>query len=78
MTLRFTEGGEARLFRNGSLVKTVGFETSPGPDKGSLEVRYAEPLMGFDVQTATFPSTFALVLTDPCCDGFTSRYFRIP
>ena len=78
MTLRFSGSGEARLFQNGGLVKTVGFDTSPGPDEGALEIRYDEPLMGFEVQTATFPSAGDLVLTDPCCDGFVYRYVRAP
>lgn len=77
VTLLFTLMGEVSLFRNGSLERTVGFSTarSSGSD---LEIRYDEPLMGFETQTATFPNPFDLVLTDPCCDGFVSRYARSP
>jgi len=78
MTLRFTVGDEAELFRNGSLVLTVGFVASPGSGEGALQIRYNEPLMGFESQTASFPSGQDLVLTDPCCDGFVSRWVRAP
>jgi len=76
MAIDFTAGGEARLSRNGTIERTVDFDTSPGAEKGSLVVSYGEPLWGFDTQTATFPDSATLVLTDPCCDGFTYRYVR--
>lgn len=78
MALRFTLDGQAQLFRNGSLERMVGFATTPGREEGALEVSYDAPLMGFEVQTATFPSGDELVLTDPCCDGFAYRYLRAP
>jgi hypothetical protein len=77
MTLRFTVSDEAELFRNGSLVRTVGFVTTPGP-RGAFEIRYDEPLMGFESQMATLPTSHDLTLMDPCCDGFVSRWVRAP
>jgi hypothetical protein len=77
MTLRFTVSGEAELFHNASLVRTVSFVTSVGPE-GAFEIRYDEPLMGFHSQMATLPSDGELVLTDPCCDEFVYRWVRAP
>lgn len=76
ITLRFV-ADRAQLVRNGIVERTVGFTTGGGTDRASLEIRYDEPLMGFETQTATFPSDSVLVLTDPCCDGFVSRYVRV-
>ncbi|MDH3205628.1 MAG: hypothetical protein OEO79_03410 [Gemmatimonadota bacterium] len=75
ISLRFM-ADQAQLIRNGTLERTVGFTTGPGTERDALEIRYDEPLMGFETQTATFPSDSLLVLTDPCCDGFVSRYVR--
>ena len=77
MTLRFTVSEEAELFRNGSPVRTVSFVTTLGAE-GAFEIRYDEPLLGFESQMATLPSALDLVLTDPCCDGFVYRWVRAP
>jgi hypothetical protein len=75
--LRFTDQGEAQRYLNGALDRAVGFTTVPGSN-GAVEIRYDEPLSGFETQTATFPGSQALMLTDPCCDGFVSSYVRLP
>lgn len=77
-SVRFSASGVARLYVDGLETRAVGFAVRQGGERGSLEILYDEPLMGFESQTATFPSVDVLVLTDPCCDGFVSRFTRAP
>jgi hypothetical protein len=78
MLLQFLPVGQVRLFQDGVLIRTVAYETLEDMGGDFLEVTYDPPLTGFESQTATFPSDDELVLTDPCCDGFTYRYVRAP
>jgi len=78
MSLQFLPVGQVRLFEDGSLVRTVGYELLGDAQGDSVEVAYVPALWGFDSQTATFPGGDELVLTDPCCDGFTYRWTRAP
>ena len=78
MSLQFLPVGQVRLYEDGSLVRTVGYGVVGDPEADSVELTYQPALWGFESQTATFPSDLELVLTDPCCDGFTYRWVRAP
>jgi hypothetical protein len=78
MLLQFLPVGQVRLFEDGSLTRTVGYQVLGDAQADSTEVAYQPALWGFASQTATFPSDDELVLTDPCCDGFTYRWVRTP
>lgn len=78
MLLQFLPVGQVRLFEDGALVRTVTYSALEDASGDFVDVAYNPPLMGFASQTATFPTDGELVLTDPCCDGFTYRYVRAP
>lgn len=78
MLLQFLPVGQVRLFQDGVLLRAVAYGTVADAGGDSVEVTYSPPLMGFPSQTATFPGGDELVLTDPCCDGFTYRFVRAP
>lgn len=74
--LIFRSDSSVDLMRNGALVKSVTFTVLPLPDAGQWDVTYSEPTIGFEMQRAEVRSNL-LILTDPCCDGFVSRFNRV-
>ena len=82
-TITFTAPNQVQVFRNGVLEIATTFEfvpaTGDGSEAQSARLLYSEPLTGFDeqgVDITTEGGLILLVLTDPCCDGFTYEWRR--
>ena len=80
-TIRFTPPNRVELFRNGESERDTTFEVIPlvgnGVTGSSFELRFGQPLMDFATQRIDFTEEGRLVLTDPCCDGFSYEWRRI-
>ena len=79
-TLTFTAPNQVTMARDGVVEVTTTFEFVPLVDNGSVvrsaQLVYAEPLTGWDEQWVELTDPDHLVLTDPCCDGFTYEWSR--
>ena len=79
-TLTFTAPNQVTMARDGVVEVTTTFEFVPLVDNGSVvrsaQLVYAEPLTGGDEQWVELTDPDHLVLTDPCCDGFTYEWSR--
>jgi hypothetical protein len=72
MTLRITRPDRIEWFRNGELEVATRFELLPASGTDfpfPPRLRYDEPILGQEEQELTL-SDDELVLSDPCCDGF--------
>lgn len=76
MTLRFTESGVVELSRDGAVTSTSDYTVSTAEDGKSRTVAYTASPFGFPSQTLGFDGEDVMVLSDPCCDGFTYRWVR--
>jgi len=76
MTLEFTGSGEVEMVR-GDVVASSGYRIVLTDDGNAERIVYDVSLLGFDTQEVTFVAG-RLVLTDPCCDGFSYRFVRVP
>ncbi|HIF56033.1 MAG: hypothetical protein ABGY10_00425 [bacterium] len=74
MSLRFFEPDRIELSRNGSLAGKTTYLIDHFT--GSMVISYDEPIFGFSSQSIRFDGEETLILTDPCCDGFTYRFRR--
>ena len=85
MTLTPASTGETRAlrfdservssFRNDSLVATQRYTLALVAGTDTWTIDYLDAGSAFEMQTAELRAD-TLVLTDPCCDGFVSRYLR--
>lgn len=75
MTLRFRHGDSIDLVRDGSLQRSVGYETTRDDSDGEFLLTTDPPLFSFESQTAAV-RVDTLILVDPCCDGFIYRFVR--
>jgi len=79
-TVTFTAPNQVTLLRDGATRGTTTFEFVPLMDNGSAvrsaQLLYAESLTGFAEQWVQITEGGNLVLSDPCCDGFTSEWSR--
>jgi hypothetical protein len=79
-TLTFTAPNQMTLAKDGVVEVTTTFEFVPLVDNGSAvrsaQLVYAEPLTGWDEQWVEVTESGDLVLSDPCCDGFTYEWRR--
>ena len=79
-TITFTAPGQVVLFWDGQPEVTTTFEFVPKLDNGSVvrsaQLVYAAPLTGWDEQWVEITGAGELVLSDPCCDGFTYEWRR--
>lgn len=72
MTLRITRPDRIELSRDGELEAATRFELIPASGTDfpfPARIRYDEPILGWEEQELRL-SDGELVLTDPCCDGF--------
>lgn len=81
LTLVFTAPNQVSLFRDGVVQASTTFEFVPGLEAVSVsrlaQLRYAEGLPGFfQEQWVDVTEAGDLVLSDPCCDGFTYGWSR--
>ncbi len=81
LTLVFTSPNLVTLSRDGVVQASTTFEFVPGIDDTSVsrsaQLRYAESIPGFfDEQWVEIDKEGDLVLSDPCCDGFTNGWTR--
>lgn len=78
--LALDRDGTLRLFRNGTLRVETTWHAPSNPAIGAPSaMTFGEPSpfgFGFAELAMTHPDT--LILTDPCCDGFTRTWARIP
>jgi hypothetical protein len=74
MALRFFKPDRIELSRNGSLAGKTTYLIDHFT--GSMVISYDEPIFGFSSQSIRFDEEETLILTDPCCDGFTYRFRR--
>lgn len=81
MRIEFTEPDRLELFRNGELVTSTVFEVLEVQRNGDLvtggRIRHANLVLGWMEHTVGFDIEGGLILTDPCCDGFTYSWTRI-
>ncbi|MCZ6916272.1 MAG: hypothetical protein O7I93_05815 [Gemmatimonadetes bacterium] len=79
--LRFTPPNRVELFRNGEPERDTTFEiitlVEDGVAGSSFGLRFDQPLMDFATQRIDFTEEGDLVLTDPCCDGFSYEWRRV-
>ena len=79
-TLTFTSPNQVEMARDGVPEVTTTFEFVPlmaaGSAVRSAQLLYAQPLTGFDEQWVEITEAGALVLSDPCCDGFVYEWRR--
>ena len=79
-TVTFTAPNQVTMLRDGVTRGTTTFEFVPLMDNGSAvrsaQLLYDESLTGFPEQWVEITETGNLVLSDPCCDGFTSEWSR--
>ncbi len=77
-TLVITAPNEIEVLRDGQSEVSTTFEFVPETDAGSAvrsaQLLYAVPLLGFPEQWVLITIEGVLVLTDPCCDGFTYEW----
>ena len=70
-----------RAFSKRESKRDTTFEVIPlvgnGVTGSSFELRFGQPLMDFATQRIDFTEEGRLVLTDPCCDGFSYEWRRI-
>jgi hypothetical protein len=76
MTLEFTASGDVEMIRE-DVVASSGYRIVLTDDGNAERIEYDVSLLGFETQEVTFVGG-RLVLTDPCCDGFTYRFARVP
>ena len=81
MTLVFTAPNQVSLFRDGVAQASTTFDFVPGVNDVSAtlsaQLLYAEGLPGFfQEQWVRIDEVGDLVLSDPCCDGFTYGWSR--
>jgi hypothetical protein len=72
MTLRITRPDRIEWFRNGEVEVATRFELIPASGTDfpfPARLRYEEPVLGREEQELRL-SDDELVLSDPCCDGF--------
>ena len=79
-TITFTAPNQVTMLRDGATRGATTFEFVPFMDNGSVvrsaQLLYAESLIGFAEQWVQINEAGNLVLSDPCCDGFTSEWSR--
>lgn len=73
-SLRF-DGSFAESFRDGELQRRDGYSLNRIGGTEGFQIIYHGPLAPFASQAVELRAD-TLVLIDPCCDGFTSRYER--
>lgn len=81
MTLVFTAPNQVSLFRDGVAQASTTFDFVPGVNDvsatPSVQLLYAEGVPGFfQEQWVRIDEVADLVLSDPCCDGFTYGWSR--
>ena len=75
LTLIIRQDGSLDALRDGVLWKTVTYLLVPHRQAGEWDISYSEPVVGFESQHVELRGD-VLILTDGCCDGFTSRFRR--
>lgn len=73
-SLRF-DGSVVETFRDGQLLRTDAYSIRRTTDREGFEIVYQGSAAAFPSQDVDLQD-HTLVLVDPCCDGFTSRYQR--
>lgn len=77
-TLVIKAPNQIDVLRDGQSEVSTTFEFVPETDAGSAvrsaQLLYAVPLLGFPEQWVLITIEGVLVLTDPCCDGFTYEW----
>ncbi len=77
-TLVITAPNQIEVLRDGQAEVSTTFEFVPETEAGSAvrsaQLLYAIPLMGFPEQWVLITVEGVLVLSDPCCDGFTYEW----
>ncbi len=77
-TLVITAPNEIEVLRDGQTEASTTFEFVPETEVGSAvrsaQLLYAQPLMGFPEQWVVITVEGVLVLSDPCCDGFSYEW----
>ena len=73
-TLVITVPNQIEVLRDGQSEVSTTFEFVPETAAGSAQLLYAQPLMGFPEQWVEILEDGGLVLSDPCCDGFTYEW----
>ena len=73
LQLRITRADRLQLDRDGVAEVVTRFELIPSSGKDRL--RYDEPVLG-QTEHAVMLSDGELILTDPCCDGFTHTWIK--
>ena len=76
LRLEFFGDHEVELRRNGVAAIRTTYVLSSGAEGDADEIRYAQPLFGWESQSVALSPPDTLVLTDPCCDGFTYTFLR--
>ncbi len=79
-TLIFTSPNQVEVLRDGVSEATTTFEFVPltmaGSAVRSAQLLYAQSVVGFEEQWVEILENGDLVLSDPCCDGFTFERHR--